>query len=287
MPSRAPLGERDGRVRAASAVAGAIAIHAVLFAVLRDPGPPAAARTTPGETIAIVMRTPAPSPRPTPTPRPKPPPVVTPPPKATPAPVVAVRAPAPRAAAPVRKHVGGAAAPKHVAVRKAKAAVAVSVAPGIAHGFAPGGTGTGAGPGAGDGGLAGTGSGVAGTGTGNGALANTAPCGDVDLIPRETTYMRDGTVHQTVEVEIRLKDGTVEDGTFPYPFVFAGEAANPFEHTSALVDGGVPVQMPPPGTDVANASLAVRTVIEHTDRTTGKAKLPSCGSGVAQSGDGR
>ncbi len=285
MPSRAPLGERDGRVRAASAVAGALAIHAVLFAVLRDPVPPAAARTTPSQTIAIVMRTPAPTPRPTP--NPTPPPVVTPPPKATPTPVVAVRAPAPRAAAPVRKHVGGAAAPKHVVVHKAKAAVAVSVAPGIAHGVAPGGTGTGAGPGAGDGGLAGTASGVAGTGTGNGALANTAPCGDVDLIPRETTYMRDGTVHQTVEVEIRLKDGTVEDGTFPYPFVFAGEAANPFEHTSALVDGGVPVQMPPPGTDVANASLAVRTVIEHTDRTTGKAKLPSCGSGVAQSGDDR
>ena len=234
----------------------------------------------------MTKRTPAPTPTPTPpptpppTPRPTPKITPTPPPRPTLAPVVAVRAPAAKAAATPARHLGGAAAPKHVVhatppPRKAPARV-VSLVEGKARGRQNGGSGTGAGAGAGTGGLGGTGSGSGTAGNGNGSDASSA-CGDVYLEPSHLSYRRDGTVVQEVIAKVTTRDGNVQIGKFPWPFLYPGEKDNPFVHDEALgPHNGVPVQQPPPGTDLSNLPPAVAYVMKYTDPATGETKLPAC-----------
>ncbi|GAC1447264.1 MAG: hypothetical protein PVSMB8_05690 [Vulcanimicrobiaceae bacterium] len=228
--------------------------------------------------------TPPPTPVPTPKPTPKPTPRITPTPQPhyTLAPVIVVRAPAAKAAATPARHLGGAAAHKHIvrptppthAVVSARTA---SLAEGKAAGRQNGGTGTGAGRGAGTGGLGGTGSGTGTAGTGNGGDVSTAPCGDVFLEPSHLSYRRDGTVVQEVIAKITTRDGNVEIGKLPWPFLYPGEKQNPFVHEEAMGGrNGVLVQQPPPGTDLTSLPPAVQAVMKYTDPATGQTRLPIC-----------
>jgi len=219
--------------------------------------------------------------KPTPPPTPQPTPRITPAPHYTLAPQTVVRAPAPRAAATPHAAVGGAAAHRRIVHRTVVShpAPPQSIAEGTHAGLQNGGTGTGAGPGSGTSGLGGTGSGTSGAGTGNGGETNTSPCGAVYLEPGEVSYRHDGTVVQHVVAKIVLGDGTVEIGRFPYPFLYPAERMNPFVHEDALrPDKGIPVQLPPPGTDMSGAPMAVQIALKYTNPDTGTTTLRDCGS---------
>jgi hypothetical protein len=216
--------------------------------------------------------------RQTPKPRITPKPLITPKPHATLAPQIAVRAPAPQAAATPHLHSGGAASHKHVArTHPIHRAPPASLANASHAGKQNGGAGTGAGAGRGDSGLGGRSTGSALAGTGNGGDANLAPCGDIYLLPAQIGYRKDGTVLQFVLAKIVLRDGTVEVDRFPYPFVYPGAKENPFREDAPLTgDGGIPVQEPPPGTDVTRYPVAVQMVLKYTDPQTGLTSLPAC-----------
>ena len=142
-----------------------------------------------------------------------------------------------------------------------------------------GGTGTGAGAGNGTSGLAGNGTGTGTSGNGNGANANSAPCGQVLLLPGRVDFRPDGTVLQHVYAKVIMRDGDVELGVFPYPFVYAAERLNPFVHDDQLAaDKGIPVQTPPPGSDVSAMPPTVQVVLKYTSAATGFTTLPDCGS---------
>jgi len=283
-----PKGTREPREylrRLAFALGFAIIIHAIATALIPSHVPPTSAERVATQTISIVRRTPPPTPRPTPPPTPRPMPSVTSPPHPKLAPQASVHNPAPKAAATPQRRLGGAAARLHVAIvppRLPAVSAPRSFAEGVHAGQQNGGTGTGAGAGNGTGGLGGTGSGTGGSGTGNGGAIDAGPCGDVFLLPASLSYRADGTVVQNVLAKIVLGDGRVEVGAFPYPFTYAAEKLNPFTHEEA--QHAIPVQLPPPGTDIAAAPKAVQLTLHYTNPQTGTTMLPECASAPAPAG---
>ncbi len=263
------------------AIAAAVALHLLVAAFAPD-GRRSEARedVTSALPITVAVRTPPPTARPSPTPTPRPsPPPVSPAPHPSLAPRVIVRAAL--AATVQHRHAGGAASPRR---RVASAAEPVSspvpAAPatdGAGAGRIAGGAGAGAGPGTGDGGLAGSGAGTGTAGAGNGT-ADAGPCGDVFLLPGSLAYRKDGTVVQQVLAKIVARNGTVTVDRFPYPFVYAAAKLNPFRYDTAVTgpNGGIPVQQPPPGTDVSTLPLGIQTVLRYTDPKTGYTSLPAC-----------
>lgn len=274
------LGDRAYGRRQTTAFAIALGLAALAAALLptTTPAPPADRTVT--QVVTVARRTPPPTPAPTP-PTPTPTPHMTAPPRPTLAPRVVVRNPAPKAAATPQRRLGGAAAAKHLAILRPRPAAHAphSLAEGTHAGQQNGGTGTGAGPGAGDGGLGGTGSGTGGSGNGNGGTTNAGPCGAVYLLPGQLSFRRDGTVEQHVIAKIVFGDGRVELAPFPYPFTYAGEKLNPFQHDIATPAGGtIPIQLPPDGTDTSTYPKAVQLVLQYTNLKTGTTLLPDCGS---------
>lgn len=224
--------------------------------------------------VSIAQRTPPPTPRPTPPPTPVPTPKITPTPQPhyTLAPKIVVRSPAAKAAAKPTKHLGGAAAKKVIVrqtpqpIRLKATVAALSLGDGVGAGVAKGGAGTGAGAGIGTGGLGGTGSGSGTAGAGDGGDISTASCGDVFLEPGHLGYRPDGTVVQDVVAKFVTRDGTVAVAPFPWPFLYPGEKDNPFSHDDALGGhNGVPIQQPPPGTDIASLPVVVQIILRHSD----------------------
>ncbi len=269
------------------AIASAIALHEVIAGLW--PQTPARPAEEPVVTQVVKLTratpapTPAPTPVPTPTPKPKPTPKITPTPAPhyTLAPVVVVHAPAAKAAATPTRHLGGAAAPKHTVrksiVKATSPTVVASLAEGKAAGKQNGGKGTGAGAGTGTGGLGGKGTGTGTSGNGNAGDASTAPCGDVIFEPSHLSYRPDGTVVQEVIAKVTTRDGNVEIGKFPWPFLYPAKKLNPFVYDAALNGrDGVPVQQPPPGTDLTTAPMVVQFVMKYSDPNSGQTKLPSC-----------
>jgi hypothetical protein len=152
----------------------------------------------------------------------------------------------------------------------------VALVKGTHLGQQQGGAGTGAGPGSGTSGLGGKGAGTGTSGNGNGGDANTA-CGEVFLLPGRADFKPDGTVLQHVYAKVIFRNGDVELGTFPYPFVYAAEKLNPFVHDDQLTpDRGVAVQTPPPGSDVSAMPAMVQFVLKYTSPATGFSQLPDC-----------
>jgi hypothetical protein len=278
--------DRGFRRRFVIALAAAVAVHEIVAGVWpARPAPPPEA-TVATQTIALVRRTPPPTPAPTPVPTPRQTPRATPPPRATLAPRVVVFHPAPKAAATPQRTVGGAAAHLHVVkVTPVRTHVTarVALAAGTHAGVSNGGTGTGAGAGNGTGGLGGRGTGTGGNGTGNGGTTNTAPCADVYILPGHLSFKPDGTVVQEVLAKVVYRDGTVDVGRFPWPFLYAAEKLNPLVHDDALVGPhhGVPVQQPPAGTDVSSLPSAVQFVLAHTDPTTGFSTVDPCSTAAS------
>ncbi|HTV74412.1 MAG TPA: hypothetical protein VME66_12020 [Candidatus Acidoferrales bacterium] len=244
---RLPVVERfvaNSRRRLLLAFFLAIALHAiagVFFSTV--PQPVAEIDRTISERVTIVQRTPAP----TPAPRPTPP--VTPPPRASIAPVFAVYAPAPKAAAPMRKTRGGLAAHRHLSLVTPPPVPLhpqrVSFAENTGAGVADGGMGVGAGVGVGSGGDAGTSSGVAGVGEGTGSDAATAPCGYVEF---EATHQerRSGKEYVWVEILVHLRNGETVTDDLGWPFVYANDAQNPFSAQNDSNPNFTTTMQPPP-----------------------------------------
>jgi hypothetical protein len=262
--------------RLAVAFAASIFFHELIAGLWPNARPQPPGERVVSEVVTVSRRTPSPSTSPVPRATPH----LTPAPHYSLAPKVVVRAPAAKAAASPAPALGGAAARMHPVLARpvpARPAPPVSLVEGTHSGRQNGGTGSGAGAGAGTGGLAGTGSGTGTSGNGNAGDADTAPCGDIYLLPGDLTYRKDGAAVQEVVAKVVLRDGSVEIGKFPYPFVYPGEAQNPFRHDVGLAkNGGIPVQMPPDGTDFANLPSPVQVVLKHTNPTTGATDLPEC-----------
>ena len=261
----------DYRRRLLVAFAMAFAMLEVVAGLWPSPAPPPPKPEVIAMRITLSKHTPPPTPVPTPR--------ITPPPHPKLAQKIEVRSPSRKAVAPITHKLGGAASHKrivHVKVPpKPHRAPPASIVAGTHLGRANGGSGTGAGPGAGTGGLNGTGAGQGNAGNGTGGEADTSPCGVVTLIPEYVDYHKDGTVIQHVQVSITLRDGSTYTGRFPYPFTYSAERLNPFSHDDQLVNGGVPVQLPPAGFDTSQLDSTVQVVLAHTDAS-GHTTLPEC-----------
>ena len=265
----AALGLSDDPLRRlALALALSIAFHEIVASLWPAPSDPVRPVATLSEVVTIVRRTPPPTPVPTPRPSPTPPPA-TPRPHVSFAPRVVQRAPAPRLVAPRHRRLGGRAAPRIVHVKphpkalvEAPAPLPVSVATSNGAGVASGGAGSGAGAGTGDSGLAGSGSGVTGAGTGSGGDA-AAPCGSVSFDPVHTQTGRDGSQAVTVQMNVTLSDGREVSGTLGWHWHYPSVEANPFN--SKNPDESIPLQLPPPGTDLSSLAGPIAYAVRHTD----------------------
>ena len=262
--------------RIAISFALAFALHEILFGFVPTSPQPVPERAVAEELVTISKR-----PKPTPPPTPQPTPPTTPRPQASLAPQTAVLAPAAMAAATPDAKVGGAAAPKKLALVSPppvppQPIAPVSLATGTHEGVQNGGTGSGAGPGNGTSGLGGVGSGTGKAGNGNGGDADTT-CGFVDLEPGRVEYKPDGTVLQYVIAKVTMPTDVLV-GVFPYPFVYPAERQNPFSHADVKLanDNGVPVQLPPAGFDAGSAPPAVAFVLKYTNPDNGHTTLPEC-----------
>jgi len=130
----------------------------------------------------------------------------------------------------------------------------------------------GAGVSNGAGGRNGVASGIEGSGNGSGAAPAQVPCGSPSLIGSNIRFV-DGRYYVNVEAQITFRDGHVESGHFPYPFVYDSEDADPF--TERNKDKDAYLQFPPPGVDMSDAPQAVLIAIKYT-RPNGMTLLPPC-----------
>jgi len=249
------------------AFACAIALHEILAAFVRAPSLQRAGEEPVRVSLVTIARRPVPTPTPTraPTPRsiatpsPAPQPTITPWPRATIALVTATH-PAPRAIASPHPHriAGGDIATYDAAREAGRAARLAGTA--------------GAGVSNGAGGRNGVASGIEGSGNGSGAAPAQVPCGSPSLIGSNIRFV-DGRYYVNVEAQITFRDGHVESGHFPYPFVYDSEDADPF--TERNKDKDAYLQFPPPGVDMSDAPQAVLIAIKYT-RPNGMTLLPPC-----------
>src|SRR6202166_4949197 len=215
------------------------------------------------QVLTVLLQTPTPKPSPPPTPR------------ATPAPIVTFAAiashaqAAPKAAAPIRRHLGGKAAPRAVHVKPphtvhaTPAAIALATAPAV--GVQNGGSGIGAGPGEnGNGGLAGSGSGLGGTGNGSGA--GVKPCGEVYMIPLDLRLNKDGSRTVAIKLVVDLSDGSSVEDMLGWRFYYRREVDDPFSKVGDRAATPAVLQLPPAGYDLAaRQKPATIFAVQHTD----------------------
>lgn len=253
--------------RLALALAASLFIHAVIIGLAPLHALPVRDDRTPATRVVLEVRTPPPvaRPRPTPPPTPRPRPTIA---LATPRPVPRRVRSASRTPAQAASLRGGSRAPKVVA-KLVPSAPPNGVAAEAGAGIAPGGAGSGAGPGAGSGGASGTAS------PAPAPPAADQPCGSVTFVPEGASAQHGGAWYETIRVTISFRDGHAESGTFPYPFVYANEAADPWSPPNLTKDIAVPAQLPPPGTDLSGADRAVVLTLQYTNQN-GRTTLPPC-----------
>ena len=87
-------------------------------------------------------------------------------------------------------------------------------------------------------------------------------------------YRPDGSVEHKVDAKLVLADGTEQTGRFPYPFVYPGHDQDAFL-LPFRVDRGIPIQTPPPGTDMSAAPPIVNFILQHSDAA-GHTEVPPC-----------
>ncbi len=187
------------------------------------------------------------------------------PPSPTPQPVIKkVAAVAPRATAKPAQHRGGSAWPKELA-KIVPSAEPNGTATAAGNGIAAGGSGTGTGPG--------TETGAAGgTGTGGGGEQ---PCGHVSFVPTSAPKYVSGKWYETIRTIVEFPDGHTETAIFPYPWVYPNQNDDPWAPQNLNKQMAARAQLPPAGTDVADADRLVKLVLQYT-RPNGTTVLPLC-----------
>jgi hypothetical protein len=268
------LSSLDHRRRLWFALAVAIAVHCIAAGFIPRGHP----RMRETETIVAQQITIAA--RPKPTPRPAPTAHVTPRPRASIAAKVAVRAPAPKAAAPRTATHGGRAAQRIVRatpVPHVPPAAKAAVAKGPGAGVANGGTGTGAGAGNGTGGDAGTASGTEGEGNGNGGEADTTPCGYVELTGHHTYGWNNGAHYRDVSIVIHLRNGETVGDVLHWPFAYANDDEDPWSTKNLKKpDLTALLQLPPPGYDLAGRQKPATVFAVEQTGPDGRTRLREC-----------
>jgi len=249
------------RRRILLAFAASVFVHALIVA--SGPlGPiPTRENDRPSTPVVLERRTPPP-PKPTahPTPRPRPTVAIS-----TPRPVVKkIVAVGPRATAKPAQNQGGSARPKELA-KIVPSAEPNGSATAAGNGVTAGGSGTGAGPGTGTGG-------AGGTGTGGGGEQ---PCGHVSFVPTRASTYANGRWYETIRTIVEFPDGHTETAIFPYPWIYTNQNDDPWAPQNLNKRMAARAQLPPAGTDVADADRLVKLVLQYT-RPNGTTVLPLC-----------
>jgi hypothetical protein len=230
--------DRDYRPRLAIAFILAAGLHIIAFWFF-----PAQQRAAPEE-AAVSERVSISKRKPTP----KPVPYAKPQSRRTLAPRVALYHPAPKAVAPIRKKHGGKASPHKRLAQLAPRAKPrpVSFAKNRGLGIAGLGIGGTSGLGVGSGGEGGIGSGVGGSGRGNAGDASAAPCGFVEFKPLRQES-KGGKLYIWVQILVHLRNGETAVDDLHWPFVYAGDADNPWSKQNIRnPDFQTVMRLPPP-----------------------------------------
>jgi hypothetical protein len=257
--------DRGRTRRILAAVALSIAIHEIIALCFPKGAPQPAPVRVVAQRVTLEHPTPSPPPPP-PAPRitPKPVPEILP----THEPRVVVHRPGRRSGGRKTKRRGGRPAPSHAlaAVIPRTVATAPARKPAAASGA---GSGSGGGKGAESGGAAGSAPGQGSGSSGEGTGGDAAPCGEVDLIGFGQTKYVKGKFYEPVRATIHYRDGHSETEAFPYPFVYASEAEDPWSRENLKKSeaelGIVRVQLPPPGFDRATLGPVIAEILAHTD----------------------
>ncbi len=123
------------------------------------------------------------------------------------------------------------------------------------------GTGTGSGAGSGSGQGGGTG------GNGSGVANTTAPCGSPYFLPgAHRVHRKDGSVDDTIRVQLILGSGQKLEGVFPYAWHYTSESDDPFSKppSNSEDEDVVPAKLPPVGFDTSKEPLAVQLTLAKT-----------------------
>jgi hypothetical protein len=108
------------------------------------------------------------------------------------------------------------------------------------------------------------------------------PCGAVSFIPNGPPRYAAGTMTETIKVTVSFRDGHEETAVFPYPWVYPNfEETDPWSPTNIKRgDFPVPIQRPPPGTDMSKLPLLIAYVLDAAGLTDLK-DCPRTWSGAA------
>lgn len=242
--------------RLAIAFAVAVALHEIAAGFIHGRAPEEREHSARAEPISVTLHTPAPT--------------------APPAPIVtfsrhaSLAQAAPRAAARVRRHLGGRAAARSIFVTPPPSLhatpAAIALATADASGVQNGGTGAGAGSGtSGESGANGTGSGSGAEGNGSGA--GVQPCGEVwlDPVPGSLALNKDGSRTMRIHIEVTLSDGSTVGDLLGWRFTYRREKDDPFSQAGLRAETPALVQLPPPGYDLeARQNPATVFAVKHT-----------------------
>jgi hypothetical protein len=163
-------------------------------------------------------------------------------------PRIVIYHPAPKAVAPIHKRHGGKASPHKHLVRIIPHATPrpISLAQNKSIGVTNGGAGPANGLNEGIGGEAGSDTGQQGKGRSNAADSATAPCGFVEFKPIQQE-MRKGQEVVWVQIIVHLRNGEILIDDLHWPFVYAGDADNPWSARNLRNPNfQTTMQLPPP-----------------------------------------
>ena len=202
------------------------------------------------------------------------------------APVVVRATPNPHVAHPVQH---ASRSPKHSRVRKpdnagggggALATIAVARNTGHAALHLGSGTGSNGGSGSGTSGGSGPGSG-GGNGSGVGGGGD-RPCGFVEFLPYAPNHWTGQHFEEPIQATVSYRDGHEEHVRFPYPWIYADDAQDPWStQNSKNTDMSVPLQFPPSGSDTSNYDPLLKYILAHTKQN-GTTDLDDCPSPAPQ-----
>ena len=125
-------------------------------------------------------------------------------------------------------------------------------------------------------GAAGSGSDAGGASAG---LVNAdEPCGEVDFIAYDAPKFRGKMTYEKIKATVHFPDGRVAGAEFPYPWVYASDADDPWSQRNIRNQHFITrAQLPPPGTNEDLYPDVIRYVLDHT-RPDGTTVLRECSS---------
>jgi hypothetical protein len=102
------------------------------------------------------------------------------------------------------------------------------------------------------------------------------PCGEVDLMPYETPTYRGVITFERVRATVHFSDGRTNVAEFPYAWVYANEADDPWSQRNIRnLHFITRAKLPPSGTNEEQYPDLIRYILDHT-RPDGTTVLQAC-----------